>query len=108
MNTQTIKFNVNPEVYIYSDKNDTYKGKYIGKVARLISKNENSCLLSVYGEHILVDVHDIVTMLQKKLIDDTIEHEVISKRISRKDAIESLITSWSDAILLMIHYLGKE
>ena len=108
MKNQAISFSVNPEVFIFSDKNNTYKGKYIGKVARLISKNENSCLLLLYGEHILVDAHDVITMVQKKLIDVAIENEIVLRGVSREEAIKSLSASWFDAIGVMLYYLGQD
>lgn len=108
MTKQSISFSVNPEVFIYSDKNNTYEGKYIGKVARLISKNKNSCLLLLYGEHILVDSHDVITMVQKKLIDDAIENEIVSRGVSRVEAIKLLSVGWLDAIGVMLYYLGQD
>lgn len=108
MTNKTISFSVNPEVFIFSDKNNTYNGKYIGKVARLISKNENSCLLLLYGENILVDSHDVITMLQKKLIDGAIENEIVLEGFSRTEAIKSLSVSWLDAIGVMLYYLKQE
>lgn len=108
MTNQAFSFSVNPEVFIFSDKNNTYNGKYIGKVARLISKNENSCLLLLYGEHILVDSHDVITMVQKNLIDGAIENEIVFKGVSRTEAIKSLSVSWLDAIGVMLYYLSQE
>ena len=108
MTNQAISFSVNPEVFIFSDKNNTNKGKYIGEVARLISKNEHSCLLLLYGEHILVDSHDVITMVQKKLIDSAIENEIVLKGVSKTEAIKSLSVSWFDAIGVMIYYLKQE
>lgn len=101
MTKQSISFSANPEVYIFSDKNNTYNGKYIGKVARLISKNENSCLLLVYGEHILVDSHDVCTVLQKNQIEQTLNEVMTANNITRQRAIESMISFYQETIALL-------
>lgn len=101
MTKQSISFSVNPEVYILSDKNNTYNGKYIGKVARLISKNENSCLLLLYGEHILVDSHDVCTVLQKNQIEQALNEVMAVNNITRQRAIESMISFYKETIVLL-------
>ena len=101
MTKQSISFSTNPEVYIFSDKNNTYNGKYIGKVARLVSKNENSCLLLVYGEHILVDSHDVCTVLQKNQIEQALNEVMAANNITRQRAIESMISFYKETIVLL-------
>ena len=101
MTKQSISFSVNPEVYIFSDKNNTYEGKYIGKVAKLISKNKNSCLLLIYGEHILVDSHDVCTVLQKNQIEQALNEVMAVNNITRQRAIESMISFYKETIVLL-------